>query len=303
MKSELSRRRFLTISAAATGFVAVRASAEDDTHRWRGQALGAHASMTLTGISPQSAQETGTAVERELVRLERIFSLYRPDSELSQLNRTGQLKYPSPELLDVLSLSGALHTASGGAFDPTVQPLWNAHAQGGDTKAAREAVGWGFVRFDTTKIQLLQPGMALTLNGIAQGYITDQIAALLRRRGLDQVLIDMGEIAAIGGRPDGQDWRAGIATPDGQIVQHVALRDRALATSAPFGTVLSDNRNVGHIIDPRGNSAANLHKLVSISAATAAIADGLSTACCLLDRKSAFDVVASFPDAKIEELI
>lgn len=302
MRPELSRRRFLTISAAAAGFVATNASS-GEIQSWRGRALGANASMTLTGLTPQDAQTIGGAVEQELARLEQVFSLYRADSELSQLNRTGRLEHPSPELLDVLSLSGALHAASDGAFDPTVQPLWVAVMQDGDVTAARAATGWGFVRFDTTEVRLMQPGMALTLNGIAQGYVTDQIAALLRRRGLDQVLIDMGEIAAIGGRPDGQAWRAGIATPDGQIVQHVALRDRALATSAPLGTLLSNNKELGHIIDPRENVASGLQTLVSISAATAVIADGLSTACCLLDQETAQAAVAKFPDANIEKLI
>jgi FAD:protein FMN transferase len=302
MRSKFSRRRFLTISAAATGFFATGAAAKEIRH-WRGRALGANASMTLTGMSAIDAQETGHAVEQELARLERIFSLYRADSELSQLNRDGNLKQPSPELLDVLTLSGALHAASNGAFDPTVQPIWNALVQAGDVDAARAVTGWRFVRFDTAEIRLLRPGMALTLNGIAQGYVTDQIAALLRRRGLDQVLIDMGEIVAIGGRPDGQKWRAGVVTPDGQIVQHVALRDRALATSAPFGTVVPNSGNVGHIIDPRRNVVSNLQSLVSISAAKAAIADGLSTACCLLDQKTAQATVAKFSDANIEKLI
>ena len=302
MRPEFSRRRFLTISAVAAGFASTSAFAGDVQH-WRGRALGANASMTLTGITPQHAQIIGQAVEQELTRLEQVFSLYRADSELSQLNRTGRLKQPSPEFLDVLSLSGALHAASDGAFDPTVQPLWVALMQGGDVQAARAAIGWGFVRFDTTEVRLMQPGMALTLNGIAQGYITDQIAALLRRRGLDQVLIDMGEIAAIGGRPDGQAWRAGIATPDGQIVHHVALRDGALATSAPFGTVGPNYKELGHIIDPRENVASGLQTLVSISAATAAVADGLSTACCLLDQKAAQATVAKFPGTNIEKLI
>ncbi|MBV1926032.1 MAG: FAD:protein FMN transferase [Rhodobacteraceae bacterium] len=302
MRPEFSRRRFLTISAAAAGFASTNAFAGDVQH-WRGRALGANASMTLTGITPQHAQIIGQAVEQELTRLEQVFSLYRADSELSQLNRTGRLKQPSPEFLDVLSLSGALHAASDGAFDPTVQPLWVALMQGGNVQAARAAIGWGFVRFDTTEVRLMQPGMALTLNGIAQGYITDQIAALLRRRGLDQVLIDMGEIAAIGGRPDGQAWRAGIAMPDGQIVHHVALRDGALATSAPFGTVGPTNKELGHIIDPRENVASGPQTLVSISAATAAVADGLSTACCLLDQKAARAMVAKFPETNIEKLI
>jgi thiamine biosynthesis lipoprotein len=297
MRSKFSRRRFLTIAAA--GLAAGPAHAADIT-RWRGQALGAKASMILTGLSRAEAQLTFRAVEQELERLERIFSLYRESSEISRLNQTGHLSSPSPELLDVLSLSGALHAATGGAFDPTVQPLWLALAQGGDTAPARASIGWEKVNFDTDAVRLAHPGMGLTLNGIAQGYITDRIAALLRRRGLDQILIDMGEIVALGGRPDGRGWQAGIATPDGTVVHHVALRDRGLATSSPFGTVLSEDETIGHIIDPTGNNRAAKQNLVSISAPKAAVADGLSTACCLLDPNKAKAAVTKFPGAEIE---
>lgn len=296
MRPNFSRRRFLTIAA---GFVAMPAHAAE-VIRWRGQALGAKASMTLTGMSRAEAEPIFRAVEQELVRLERIFSLYREDSELVRLNQAGFLATPSPELLDVLSLSGALHAATDGAFDPTVQPLWLALAQGGDTKQARTAIGWENVRFDTGSVSLTRPGMGLTLNGVAQGYITDRIAALLRRRGLDHVLIDMGEIVALGGGADGRDWQAGIATPDAAIVHHVALRNRGLATSSPFGTVLAKDGTIGHIIDPAGGNRSAKHKLASVSAPRAAVADGLSTACCLLDQDMSKAAVAQFPGAVIE---
>lgn len=296
MSFNFSRRRFLTIAA---GFAAVPAQAAEVIH-WRGQALGAKASMTLTGLKDAEAQPVFRAVEQELARLERIFSLYREDSELVRLNQTGFLATPSPEMLDVLSLSGALHAATDGAFDPTVQPLWRALAFGGDTALARAAIGWENVRFDTGAVRLTRPGMGLTLNGIAQGYITDRIAALLRRRGLDHILIDMGEIVALGGRTDGVDWQAGIATPDNAIVHHVALRNRGLATSSPFGTILAKDETIGHIIDPAGGNGPAKQKLVSVSAPRAAVADGLSTACCLLDQDMSKAAVARFPGAVIE---
>jgi thiamine biosynthesis lipoprotein len=296
-----NRRRFLTISAAALGFAGVPAQASKAIF-WRGQALGAKASMTLTGLDEVRAQAVFLAVEQELMRLESIFSLYREGSEITRLNATGRLTAPSPELLDVLSLCAALHQASDGAFDPSIQPVWLAVATGGDVAAAQALVGWKYVRFDTNAVQL-RPGMALTLNGIAQGYVTDQIAALLRRTGLGNVLIDMGEIMALGGRPDGRGWQAGIAQPDGVIVHHVALRDRALATSAPYGTVLSSEGKPGHIIDPTNASASSKQGLVSISAPRAAVADGLSTACCLLDLGKAQTAVARFAGAEIELII
>ena len=301
MTHSFTRRRFLTISA---GFAVAATSARAaDVIRWRGRALGASTSMILTGLSEVQAQPVIRAVERELSRLEDIFSLYRQGSEIARLNATGRLATPSPDMLNVLSLSASLHKASFGAFDPSIQPVWQALATGGDSARAGKAVGWQHVRFDTARVHLTRPGMGLTLNGIAQGYITDRVAGLLRARGLDNILIDMGEIAAIGAKPDGRDWQAGIARPDGKIVRHVALRDRALATSAPYGTVLPVKRKQGHIIDPTAISADPKHTLASVSAPSAAVADGLSTACCLLERDKARLAVAAFGGAEIERII
>jgi len=294
----LTRRRFLTISAAF-GIAGGTAQAEE-VQRWRGRALGANASMILTGLNAARAEPIFRVVQQELTRLEGIFSLYVDNSEITRLNATGRLDNPTSEMLEVLSLSGSLHRATNGAFDPTVQPLWRALAQGDDPAKARAVVGWENVRFDTGAVRLLRPGMGLTLNGIAQGYITDRVADVLRGNMVESLLIDMGEIVAIGTKPGGRDWRAGIARPDGQIVRHVALGDRALATSAPYGTVLPAPNKLGHIIDPKAGSNGPKQTLVSISAGSAAVADGLSTACCLLDAGNARSAVTVFDGAKIE---
>jgi thiamine biosynthesis lipoprotein len=290
----LTRRRFLSISAAAAALPS--ASFAGQSARWRGVALGAPASMVLAGVPPLAARPVFAALEAELERLERIFSLYRPDSALVRLNAGGRLDAPPPEMLDLLSLAGAIHDATGGAFDPTVQPLWQARAAGGDEAAARARVGWQSVRFDARSVRFARPGMALTLNGIAQGYITDRIAELLAARGFDDVLVDIGEVAARGHRSDGAPWRAGIADPGGRIVARVTLRDRALATSAPMGTVLPGGQ--GHILDPSGR--APRRALMSVSAPRAAVADGLSTALCLVDDAAGARALARFAGARIE---
>ncbi|SLN44444.1 Thiamine biosynthesis lipoprotein ApbE precursor [Roseovarius litorisediminis] len=293
-----TRRRFLTIAAAALALPGA-AKAAPLAH-WRGWALGAGATITLAGVTGIKARPIFAAMESELERLERIFSLYRPDSALARLNREGKLPAPPAELLEVLSISDAIHRASGGVFDPTVQPLWQALATGGDIAAARALVGWQNLRFDAEIADFLRPGMALTLNGIAQGYVTDRIAALLKAQGFDNILVDMGEIAGLGQKPDGKFWRAGIATPDGKIVHRIQLRDRALATSAPLGTVLDRAGTQGHIFDPKGRLPRNT--LVSVSAPRAVIADGLSTAMCMLSGKAADNTIRAFDKAAIEVL-
>jgi thiamine biosynthesis lipoprotein len=177
-----------------------------------------------------------------------------------------------------------------------VQPLWLARASGGPESAAKALTGWERVRFDAGGVTLARPGMALTLNGVAQGYITDRIADLLARRGFGDVLVDMGEVAARGQAGDGTGWRAGIATPEGRITQRLTLRDRALATSAPFGTRLTGG--AAHILDPGGRTPTS--RLVSVSAPRAALADGLSTALCLLDAEEMLRALARFEGARLE---
>ena len=297
--THLSRRRFLTISAAACAALPADASTAP-TAQWRGTAMGAAASLRLEGLTDAQAAPIIVAVEDEVTRLENIFSLYRPNSQLSRLNRDGHLHTPAPELLDVFSLCTSLYRVTEGAFDPTIQPLWMALATGASAdkiEAARGTIGWDKVSVQSNAIQLPYPGQSgLTLNGIAQGAITDRIAALLRGYGLRDVLVDMGEITALGRHGDGQDWRVGVTGPGGTIHKRISLRDRAIATSDAGALKLSDQH--GHILNPNGGALP--HQALSISAPEAALADGLSTALCALTEAQAEAVLAQFPDASLE---
>lgn len=307
----LGRRRFLAISAAACVLPGA-VQAAPAIARWRGVALGALASMTLAGVERAAAGDTFAAVEREVARLEDLFSLHRETSALVRLNRTGLLQPPAPDFLALLERADAVYRATGGAFDPTIQPLWLLHAGAAaagrhptpqEITATRHRSGWRHLRVSPQSVTFDRPGMAVTLNGIAQGFIADCVAALLRRRGFRDVLVDTGEVVALGSRPDGSPWRAGIALPDGRIVRRLGLRGRALATSAPLGTPLGPGDRSGHILDPRSGTAAARWRLVSVAASSAALADGLSTAFCLLSRNDIDRALAAHPDASLEALL
>ncbi len=295
----VTRRRFLTIAAAAAAAYPHHALASG-TARWTGTALGAHASMALSGVDDAEAARAFMAIEAELDRLEQIFSLYRRDSSLVQLNREGHLSSPPAELLELLALCDTIHNATDGAFDPTVQPLWTALANGSDTSSSRDNIGWDKVVYHTKAVRFLRGGMGITLNGIAQGYVTDRVAALLTSKGFSNILVDIGEIAAHGHSEKGQGWKAGIAMPKGRIVHRVTLSNRALATSAPAGFVLGRDR-ASHILGPRGQEP--LHELVSVSAPSAAVADGMSTGICLLDTTAAQAAISRLRGARLEVLI
>ena len=296
----LSRRRFITITAASLTWAGHSHAAP--LYRWQGSALGARATITLT--HPQAARITAAA-RSEIDRLEEIFSLYRPSSALSRLNAAGHLDAPPFELLECLSRAAHAHRATGGLFDPTVQPLWalyaEAHAKGQAPSKAQIATirargVWPDVRYDTGSIHL-RPGMALTLNGIAQGYIADRVATLLQAEGLSDILIDTGELRALGGHPQGGDWPVTLDSPARPVI---GLRDRALASSSPLGTVFDAQGSVSHILDPgTGRPAIPRWSLVSVAANSAAMADALSTAMCLMSRAQMNASIGRIPGATI----
>ena len=292
----ISRRRFLALSAALS--VAGAPAVAAPVTRYRGTAMGSAASLTL---AHPDADRIAALVWTEIDRLEDIFSLYRPESSLSRLNAAGGLDAPPFELLECLSLAGAVHAATGGAFDPTVQPLWAEYARAvtegrnPDPGAVQGLVGWAGVTVAPDRIEMARPGMALTLNGIAQGFVADRVAHLLTAEGLTDIMIDTGELQALGSDPRGGEWSARIV--DGP---ELPLRDRALATSAPLGTVLDPAGRIGHIFDPRnGLPAAAGWRQISVTAPSAALADACSTAFCLMDREAIEATQERLPDVRV----
>ncbi len=292
----LTRRRFIAISAALAPSMAL--AQQPALHVETGIALGAKVTLRLD--HPDAPRLAALAMA-EIRRLEQVFSLYLPDSDLVRLNREGKLPEPPFELLECLAIAGSVHAASEGRFDPTVQPLWQAEALAreagrplSDTDRAKVGalIGWTLVRLEPEAITL-NPGMALTLNGIAQGYIADRVAAMLAGHGLTRALIDTGEMVAL---PEG-DWPVQL-----EAGGSLTLRNRALATSAPLGMTFGGDGVTSHILDPRrARPVLSPWRVVSISAPSAALADALSTAACLTeDRETMERIVGRFPAAVIE---
>jgi FAD:protein FMN transferase len=257
----MNRRRFLVLSAAAL------ATPVQGQTRWQGRAFGADCALTLSGPIRQIVAALAT-LPALIGTIEADFSLHRT-SALTTLNATGHLATPSAAFTALIDLAGAIHRLTDGAFDPTVQPLWQAATEGRPT-AAR--IGWHHVQRDTGVT--LKPGMALTFNGIAQGFGADAIKAHLAAHGFDHALIDMGETATLGG-----PFRLGLQDPVYGELATRTLTGTAIATSSPKATLVNGQP---HILHPRG--LPPLWSTVSVEATSAALADALSTALVFLTR-------------------
>jgi len=296
MTGIISRRRFVRISAAAAGLSLLpsRGPAHAGAARvtWRGTMLGAIATMEIHHEDRTEAERLISAACAEARRLERLFSLYLPDSALVELNRTGVLVDPAAEMVELLSRSQRYAELTGGLFDPTVQPLWQLYSghfsqehpdPAGPAPAAIEAAlaRVGYSRLTIGRDRIVMPhGAAVTLNGIAQGYVTDKVVDLLRSEGIDHSLVDMGETRAIGSRPEGHPWNIGIADPDvaGRTEAVLPIIDRAVSTSGAYGLRFDPDGRFNHLFDPRTGGCASLYRSVTTVSRNATAADALSTA-------------------------
>ncbi|MFQ5348704.1 MAG: FAD:protein FMN transferase [Rhodothalassiaceae bacterium] len=314
-----SRRRLLRmVAAAAAGGLATLAGIRDSAAAavgpatlWRGRVLGAEAEIRAFHPDRDHAERAIATVIADVRRLEAIFSLHRDDSALTRLNRHGCLEPVPPDLYRLLGLCREVHARTGGAFDPTVQPLWALYAShfsrpgadpAGPPRAAIDAVighlGMDRVMVAETAVRLGGPGMALTLNGIAQGFITDCAHARFAAAGFRHVLIDLGEYRALGSRPDGDGWHLGIADPEApwKLIERVRLGPgRALATSAGAGAPFDAAMRHHHIFDPETGYSGRAWQSVSVLAATATLADALSTALAAAPADRARAILAQFP--------
>lgn len=318
MRSSVTRRRAIGITAAAAGLSLLPlgrpARAEAHLVTWRGSALGAVATMRIHHSDRAAAGRLIEQAVAEVRRLEAVFSLYRDDSALAALNRDGVLVAPPADLVAVLEASRRAWELTGGAFDPTVQALWTLYrehftrresAPSGPSPAALAAalakVGFGRVAFDRNRVVLGRRGMSLTLNGIAQGYATDRVVAILRQAGIDRSLVDMGEDLALGPRPDGSAWRIGIADPDrpervGEVLEVV---DRAVATSGGYGFAFDREGRFHHLLDPGTGRPAARYKSLTVVAAAATVADALSTGFSILPRAAVARALRSLGEGEV----
>lgn len=294
--SSPNRRRFFALAAGAC--------AAGGWWRWRrdlhpvtmsSQALGAKVTMTALHADEAVAVTAMNAAFAELEAIESVMSLYRPESELCRLNWDSVLERPDARLLEVLRFAAQVSKKSGGAFDVTVQPLWALQGTTPDEQTLAR-VDWKKLRVTSERL-VLEKGMAVTLNGIAQGYAADAAMRVMRAHGVEHALIDAGEFSAHGNNMENVPWRIGIQHPRQRdaFAALAQIENRCLATSGDYETAFSDDFSRHHILDPHTGESPGELASVSVLAPTAMAADALSTTIFVLGAKRGMELLRDYP--------
>jgi thiamine biosynthesis lipoprotein len=317
-KAPSSRRQFLKIVAGVAVVPAlaagVRALAPPaKRYDWQLEVMGALSELALWHDDPVVANRAINQVRIEVARLDSILSLYRDDSEISRLNRDSFLDNPSWELRDLLSAGRQFSELSGGAFDISVQPLWElyaAHFWSGTDKSAdidaaargvaERLVDYRLIDVGARRIALGRQGMGVTLNSIGQGFVADRIADMLGAEGFTHVYADLGEIRLIGDDPDGRPWRIGLRDPKdpARVGRTLNLEDTGLAVSGGYGTPFEETGRYNHIFDPRTGLSADKMTGIAVTAPSAMVANGLATSIYVAGREHAAKILAAYAGAK-----
>jgi len=272
----------------------VRADTLSLVHQQR-YAMGTMFDIIVYHSSRPDAERSIERAMDEIVRLDRVMSHYKADSNLSKLNREGGSGFivVEPSLYDVIQESIWFSRHSNGAFDVTIAPLlkkWKeALAEGRRLSAAeisdaQRCVGYEQIEVSAPdRIRFRSPCVQLDLGGIGKGYAVDRAIAMLKSDGIGHALVNAGgsSITALGAPPGTKGWPVTL----GRKV--LTLRDRSLSTS----------QQNGEILDPRTGSPAETMTAVSVLTRSATAADALSTTLVILPIEEGERLLGRFPDA------
>ena len=274
-----------------------------------GLAFQTSVAITIAGSDVRKLDQALDACVAGIRAVELASSVYNPSSDVSRLNRDGKLARPDPHILTLLRYACRLAKATGGSYDPTVQPLWDvwaahhARAERPSETALRQTlrlVDWAGISISDDLISFDRPGMAVTLNSINQGYAADVVMDILTRHEITDAFVDTGEFGATGDHPEGRSWRLGVPEPrdTSQFAFVIDPFRRFASTSGDYGTFFSADLRDHHIFDPQTGFSPLQWSSITVMAPSGLIADGLSTALFVLDPANARRLLASEPHCR-----
>lgn len=301
--SVLGRPVFLLV--AFLMWIANTATSHGDDVLLEGRTMGTTWTIRLSGVarsreddSSAEPREFRAIVQRELDRLEGIFSLYRADSEISRWNEQATTDWidVSDDFARVTVSALDVAARTGGAFDPTIEPLarlWGirdvaptARPPQPLSSADFPQIGFRLIEASLTppRVRKSNPETRLDLNALVEGYAIDLLVERIRSRGFESALVGLGgEFRGIGKNGQGEPCRIAVESPHDPkaILASVSLQNAAVSTSGTYRQERrqADGTATSHIFDGRTLSPVR-HDTVSVTvvADTALEADRWSTA-------------------------
>ena len=272
-------------------------------------AMGTFVSMTLIHSSKDQAEEAMGMAFQEIHRLSGLLNRFDDKTAVGQLNKDGYLIDIPPEMTEVVAAALRYHQMSQGAFDITVKPLVDLFEEKlsgknqlpptqKEMKQALKLVGSQKIQLGEGKMVFQKPGMGITLDGIAKGFIVDRTSEHLSKLKIENHLINAGgDIRTKGAKGDNRPWRVAIEDPSKKknYPDVIQMRDGAVATSGNYEIYYDRERMFHHIVDPSSGLSPDLKNSVSVRADTTMEADALSTSVFVMNPVKGIEFMNALP--------
>jgi len=255
------------------------------------------------------AEALKSAVVDSLDVVNNLMSTYKPDSDVSQFNRSTSTDWIEidAETATVVARAIEISQQTDGAFDITVGPAVNAWKFGPDKSEfqppsnaeiaqLQKRVGYQrlSVRSEPPGLKKTLPELQIDLSAIAKGYAVDRVAGSIGELGYGRYMVEVGgEVLTAGQRANGGPWVVGVEQPDEtkkqMTLQKIELENKAVATSGDYRNFHEyDGRRYSHTIDPKTCRPVDHNiSVASIIADDCMTADALATAAMVMDSVSA----------------
>ena len=252
---------------------------------------------TVYNITYQYGEDLQQEIEAELKKVDSEFSMFNQESTVARINRGDSTVERSEMFNEVYQLALTVNKETDGAFDVTVAPLVNAW-------------GFGFKHEQLPTEQqvdsLLQIRNQMDFSAIAKGYGCDVVARLLKSKGIENFMVEIGGEVVVSGHNDkDQPWHIGVNKPvddsthvDNELQTVLSITDRAMATSGNYRNFYyQDGKKYAHTIDPRSGYPVQ-HSLLSatVIADDCATADAYATSFMVLGVDEAKEVLLRHPE-------
>ena len=272
--------------------------------------MNTYVKISLFSDSKKQAATAMEAAFSEIIRIEQLMSHTDIESQVFSLNQNGLLEAPDREVLLVIRTAKHYSRLSNGAFDITVLPLLELYKDSFSRKQRPptdseinetfEFIGHDKLSVSDNIIEFINPGMGITLGGIAKGYAIDRATAVLKEQGISSALVDAGgDIRTIGNKT-GRHWTVALQNPRNkeEFITRLALDDHAVATSGDYERYYDSSKKAHHIMDPKtGKSATGLIS-VTIIADSCIDADALATTVFVMGQEKGMELIESIDDAE-----